>query len=101
MGLALHKDLAEVRAMPYRDWYAWRLYDLLEPIGWPNEEFHFATLLAMIFNANRGKGKAKDAKDFMRDTLKSVIEALKKQPDISEMTKEQIIVLVKKDFGLV
>ena len=96
MGLALHKDLAEVRAMPYRDWY-----DLLEPIGWPNEEFHFATLLAMIFNANRGKGKAKDAKDFMRDTLKSVIEALKKQPDISEMTKEQIIVLVKKDFGLV
>ena len=94
-------DLSQVRAMPYQEWYAWRLYDLLEPIGWPNEEYHFAALQAMLYNANRGKkSKARDTKDFMRNMLDAVLKALEEQPDLNALTREQIVAMIKKDFGI-
>jgi len=101
LGLALGMDLRAVRGMPYRDWYAWRLYDLLEPFGWQNDEYHFASLMAMLYNVNRGKkGKARDAKDFMREMLPAILKELEEKPDLSTLTREQIVAMIKKDLGI-
>jgi hypothetical protein len=102
LGLALHKDLEQVRAMPYRVWWQWRLYEMLEPFGWSDQEYRTAALLAMLYNANRGKGKARDVKDFTRDMLKAILKALDETtpPDLSQLSKEQIVALVKRDFGI-
>ncbi|MCZ2155743.1 MAG: hypothetical protein LC114_17900 [Bryobacterales bacterium] len=101
LGLALGKSLAEVRALPYPEYRSWQLFYLAEPWGWQNDEYHFAALLAMLYNANRGKkGKARDVKDFMRNMQEAVLKELQDAPDISEMTREQIIAMVKRDFGI-
>lgn len=101
LGLALGKTLTEVRALPYPEYRAWQLYYLLEPWGWHNEEFHFAALLAMLYNANRGKkGKTREVKDFVRDMEKAVLQELAEKPDVAELPREELIKMIKKDFGI-
>ena len=101
LGLALGKSLAEVRAMPYPEYRSWQVFYLLEPWGWANEEYHFAALLAMLYNANRGKnGKARSVKDFMREMEAHLMKELQEAPDISTMTREQVVAMVKRDFGI-
>lgn len=107
LGLALGKTLAEIRAMPYPEFQRWQLYDLVEPIGWPNEEYRTAELLAMLYNANRGKGRAKEVKDFMRDITGAIVNELRtmqKQEELEAMPAEQrreyLLGQIKKDFGI-
>lgn len=100
LGLALNKTIAEVRALPYPEYHAWELYYLIEPFGWRENEYSTAALLAMLYNVNRGKGKAKDVGEFMRDIPSAILNELKDKPDISELSREEIIKLIKKDFGI-
>lgn len=101
LGLALHKSLAEVRGLPYPEYRSWQMFSLLEPWGWQNEEYHFAALMAMLYNTNRGKkGKARDAKDFMRDMREAVLKELAETPDVNQIPREVLIAQIKKDFGI-
>lgn len=105
LGLALGRSVAEIRALPYPEFRAWQVYYALEPWGWHNEEFHAANLLAMLFNINRGKGKPRDAKEFMRNMEKALLDALKEQKDPLEgMSFEEqrayMVQQIKKDFGI-
>lgn len=105
LGLALGKSIGEVRALPYPEFRAWQVFYALEPWGWHNDEFHAANLLAMLYNINRGKGKAKDAKDFIRNMETALMDALKEQRDplaglSLEEQREYQIRQIKKDFGI-
>jgi len=107
LGLALGKSLAEIRAMPYPEFRRWQMYDLIEPIGWPDAEYRTAAILTMLYNANRGKGHAKDMKDFMRNNLDGILKELRnmqKQEDLEAMPAEQrreyLLAQIKKDFGI-
>lgn len=100
MGLALGKDLNEIRQMPYPQFRRWQLYYALEPWGWENDEYRTAALLAMLYNAYRGKNKAKEPKHFIRDMKKEILAALKEEPDIYELTPEQVRAQIKKDLGI-
>ncbi len=100
-------SLGEIRAMPYPEFRRWQLYDLLEPIGWPDAEYRTAAMLTMLYNANRGKGRAKDVKDFMRNHLDGVLKelrSLQKQDELDAMPAEQrreyLLAQIKKDFGI-
>lgn len=101
LGLALSKSVGEIRALPYPEYRSWELFYLVEPFGFENDEYRAASLLAMLYNINRSKkGKAKEIKDFMRDMAKIVLEQIKEQPDPREMSREELIRHVKKDFGI-
>jgi len=98
--LALGKTLVEIRAMPYSEFRSWQLFYMLEPFGWHDNEYRTAAILAMLYNANRGKGKAKQVKEFTRDVEAAIYNELKDQSKVDTMTREQIVSAVKKDFGL-
>jgi hypothetical protein len=98
--LALSRTRAEIRAMPYPEYRSWELFYLLEPWGWHNDEYHAAVHMAMLYNINRGKGKAKEVKDFMRDMEKQVLEQIQEMPDVTEMDRDELIRIIKKDFGI-
>ncbi len=104
LGLALGKSLGEIRALPYPEFRAWQMFYAAEPWGWWNEEYQLAALLSMLYNINRGKGKAKDPKAFMRDTVKAVLSELKEAPDLSQLSfeeqRELVVKQIKKDFGI-
>jgi hypothetical protein len=100
LGLALGKSIGEIHALSYREYSDWQLYYLLEPWGWPNEEYAISTILAMLYNANRGKGKAKDVRDFQRRMLESALKELAEPIDPAEMPREELVKLIKKDFGI-
>lgn len=101
LGLALGKSLAEIRALPYREYRSWQIFELLEPWGWPDREYRTAVLLAMLYNTNISKKqKARNAKDFMRDMQDLIARELAEKPDIESLSKEQIIALVKRDLGI-
>ena len=85
--------------MPYPEYRSWELYYLLEPWGWQNDEYHSAVNSAMLYNINRGKNKAKSADDFMRDLPADFMRELDK-PQVEEMTREEIVKQIKKDFGI-
>ncbi len=91
--------------MPYPEFFSWQLFYLLEPWGWHNEEFHAANLLTMLFNTNRGKGKAKDTKDFTRNMEQAILDVLKEQINPLEgmdfeQQREYLMKQIKKDFGI-
>jgi len=98
--LALSKSIGEIRALPYPEFRAWQIYYLLEPWGWHNDEYYAALNLAMLYNINRGKAKVKEPKEFMRDMQGELLKQLKSERDITEMSKDEIIKQVKKDFGI-
>jgi len=86
--------------MPYAEFRQWQIYYAIEPFGWHDAEYHTASILAMLYNVNRGKGKAKEAKDFVRNMVKAVLSELKEQPRLEDMTPEQVKAQIKKDFGI-
>lgn len=105
MGLALRKSVGEVRALPYPEFRSWQIYYLLEPWGWENLEYLAGSVLAMLYNVNRGKkGKAKEPKHFMRDMEAALLKQLKEMPDIDNMPNEEkrehLIRQIKQDFGI-
>jgi hypothetical protein len=105
LGLALHKSLGEIRAMPYPEFCAWQTYYMLEPWGWENNEYLFGMLAARIYNNNVSKSKdAKDASAFMRDMDNLVLDALKEKPNLEDLPiekrREVVIAAIKKDFGI-
>jgi hypothetical protein len=86
--------------MPYPEYRSWELFYLLEPWGWHNSEYHAAVNMAMLYNINRSKGKPKEVKDFFRDMPKEILDQLKEAPDVNELSREDIIKRIKKDFGI-
>lgn len=102
LGLALHKSRAEIRAMPYPEYREWLIFYLIEPWGWLNEEMNTARLLSMLHNIHAKKPKP--VKDFIRDMVAGLLEALKPKPDLDDMTLEEKKILiaqaVKRDFGI-
>ena len=98
--MALSKSIGEVRALPYPEYHAWELFYLLEPFGFENDEYHYASLLSMLYNVNRGKGKAKDAKEFMRDMHKAVLGQLVDTQDPAELSRDELIKQIKKDMRI-
>jgi hypothetical protein len=105
LGLALHKTVAEIRAMPYAEFKRWQIYYLLEPFGWHDEEYRTAIALTMFHNANRGKGKSKKVKDFYRDMPSDILSHFQDTPrELDGMSYEQqrefIAAQIKKDFGI-
>lgn len=99
--MALGKSLAEVRALSYPEFRSWQLFYLLEPFGFEDREYRTASQLAMLYNINRGKGKAKDAKEFMRDMKKVVIDELSRIfSEPKKLTPEEIAELAKRTFGI-
>jgi hypothetical protein len=99
LGLALSKSLGEIRALPYPEYRSWELFYLVEPFGFENDEYRLASILSMLFNVNRSKGKARNPKDFMRDMQREVLKHIKAQPDVSTLSRDELIALIKKDFG--
>lgn len=104
LGLALNKSIGEIRSLPYPEYRSWELFSILEPFGWENDEYRAASLLALIYNVNKGKGKAKTPKDFMRDTQAEILKQLEQAPDISDLPIEEqreiLMRQIKKDFGI-
>lgn len=107
LGSLLSKTLGEVRALPYPEFRSWQLFHMIEPWGWGNDEYRTAVLASLIYNVNRGKAKAKEVKDFMRDIPKEIFDELtnlQKTEEFQELPleKRREIVLrqVKKDFGI-
>lgn len=91
--------------MPYPEFRAWQLYYALEPWGWHNQEYYAATLFALLYNVNRGKGKPKQPKEFTRDMARALLDALRDKPDPLEgmsytEQREYLIRQIKKDFGI-
>lgn len=61
-------------------------------------------MLAMMYNANRGKGKAKSVQEFMRDMPAEVLKQLAEGDELAELPMEKqreiLIQMIKKDFGI-
>ena len=53
----------------------------------------------MLYNINRGKNKSKNVDEFMRDIPAEILRELDK-PVTEEMTRDEIIRQIKKDFGI-
>lgn len=86
--------------MPYAEFRSWKMFAMLEPFGFDADEYHTAALLAMLYNVNRGKGKPKDVKDFMRNMTRAVLSELDQQPAFEDLQREEQIRKIKKDFGI-
>lgn len=92
--------------MPYAEYRAWQLYYMVEPFGWHDNEYRTAIELTMQYNANKGKGKAKQVKDFYRDMPAEVLKQFTSDEpaELDGMTFEQrrayIQAQIKKDFGI-
>lgn len=91
--------------MPYAEYRAWQIYYLIEPFGFHNDEYRTAIMLTMQYNANRGKGKAKQVKDFYRDMPAEIMKQFATEPpELDGMTfdqrREYIKAQIKKDFGI-
>ena len=54
----------------------------------------------MQYNVNRGKSKAKEPSDFMRDMSGELLKQLEQKQDTNELSRDDIIALIKKDFGI-
>jgi len=79
------------------------LFYLLEPFGFPDEEYRTAAALTLLYNINAGKGKNKDVKDFMRDMPKAVLAEFTQPKGIEafdETQRRRLIEQIKKDFGI-
>jgi hypothetical protein len=107
LGLALGKTIGEIRAMPASEFMRWQLFSIAEPFDWHNDEYRTGVILAMLYNANRGKGKARNAEDFMRDIAKGIENAtdqVETEIKVDEMSEEErrkfLLARIKKDFGI-
>lgn len=76
LGLALGKSLAEVRALPFEEFTAWKTFYKLEPWGWHDREIRTASILTKLHNMHVSKrSDVKSPKDFYTDRLKAMEEA--------------------------
>lgn len=88
LGLALGKTRSEIRALPATEYRDFELFYMLEPWGWPEQEYRLGRVLSeMFFIANHGK-KNFTPKQFMRDMSEAY--KLGDDFDISLMTREEL-----------
>lgn len=73
---------------------------MLEPWGWENNENLKAEIVAKIHNVNKAKGKPVPVQTFVRDIEKALLQAAKEQPDVNELSREELLKIVKRDFGV-
>lgn len=88
--------------MPYPEYQTWKNFYLLEPWGYEVVEEKVAQIMAMLYNINRAKGRAKAPKDFMIDRLKEITAMLLK-PDVDQpptLSRDELLAMIKKDFGV-
>jgi len=100
LGSLLGRDIAEIRAMSYVEFKSWRMFYQLEPWGFVRSELHKAEILSMLYNVNRSKGRPKDTKDFITDRLTGILKALNEPEIPPELSREEVIKLIKRDFGV-
>lgn len=92
MGLALGKSIAEIRQLGYPEFKRWRLYEAIEPFGWPEKEYHFASLMALIYNLAPVKKKPLTPADFIVDideVIANQEKELVKKKKFAELTTEE------------
>jgi len=90
LGLALGKSLNEIRSLPNPELALWRAYYLLEPWGWPNEEFQVARILTMLWNRSVDRSKQKSPTFWIRNMLQQAVAAFSREqraqsPDFIDM----------------
>lgn len=89
LGLALGKSLEEVRSLPYKEVLLWRMFYLVEPWGFAEEEFREARMLSQMYNQSAPRSKQKPVSRFMRNMHNLVLRAIgqpktdKEAPDLS------------------
>lgn len=81
LGLALGKSLEEVRSLPYKEVLLWRLFYLVEPWGFAEQEFVSARLLSLLYNINMPRNKQKPITTFLRNMPRLVLRAFHKEPE--------------------
>lgn len=86
--------------MPYPEYKIWQLFYLLEPWGTPLFDSALSQVLAMLHNTVAGKGKARPPKHFLPDRLKQLLSALQEVPEPAELSREELVKQIKKDFGM-
>ena len=74
------------------------MYYLVKPWGFDAMEYWFASVQAAVHNSVAKSPKS--TKVFMRDMLKGILDQLKPAPKIEDMTREEVIAAVKRDFGI-
>jgi hypothetical protein len=85
LGLALGKSLEEVRRLPYKEILLWRMFYLVEPWGFVDQEFRDARLLAQLYNINAPRNKQKPVQRFMRNMVSMVMNAFHKEAPEAEV----------------
>ena len=91
-------SIGQVHALSYPEYHSWELFYLIEPWGWQNEEVNISRIIAMQHNSHAKKAKA--AEEFMRDTAGEILKQLQEEPDVAEISREDLIKIIKKDFGV-
>ena len=87
--------------MPYPEYRSWQLFYMIEPWGWQNDEYHSALLAATLYNSNvTKKGNLKKIDSFMRKMQDEALKLLKEDEDVTQMTPDEILRAVKKDFNI-
>lgn len=86
--------------MPYPEFRRWQLYFELEPWGFVESEYQTAALLTMLHNVNSTRKQQKGIQHFVRDMLKGILDSVKEPTAPTELSREELIKLIKKDLGI-
>lgn len=66
--------------LPYREYQLWRLFYLVEPWGFHDQEYRTSVILAKLHNTNVAKKtQAKPISFFLRDMPKEVLKVIRKE----------------------
>lgn len=89
LGLAIGDvSLRKVRALPYPLYKRWQIYFMLEPWGFPDQEYRTAAVLAQINNSHvQKRSQLQKVDKRMRDMTKGILKHL--QNLISKSRQQQ------------
>jgi hypothetical protein len=76
LGLKLGKSLHEIQMLPAKEVRLWKLFYMVEPWGFEEDEFRAARDLAFVHNMNAGKGKGKPIAKFARNMRKLSLQVM-------------------------
>ena len=95
-------SIGQVRSLSAAEYRGWQLFNVIEPWGFPDQEYRTAALLAKLHNVNAGKRKGKKLEFFMRDLPKAALNYLREKSWEAQEEKrtklEQMSMDEKKNF---
>ena len=86
--------LQQVRALPYPLFRKWKLFFLVEPWGFPDQEYRTAVLMNHLYNLQVKPSKQKKVSDWVRDMFKLLLERItqvKRQQELDPAKIEENI----------